>query len=202
VEYITSILKNHKNAEYFVNFNRQTQRYPCKIAHFMQAKLHRLYQIQKESSQRSYHEGVIALEELIRLTGMLKSDQAEISVKFDFSDSEYDRSVVKGHVAAELAIECQRCLKPVVQLIDLDFELLIDAPDHVVQASGIDTLYSEDGAIDIFEVVEDELILGLPLVALHESGSCNKYWQVSGNAHEEAERENPFLVLEKLKSKH
>jgi uncharacterized protein len=168
----------------------------------MQAKLQRLYQIQKESSRRSYHEGVIALEGLNRLTGMLKSDQAEISVKFGFSDSEYDRPVVKGHVLAELAIECQRCLKSVVQSVELDFELLIDAPDHVVQASGIDTLYSEDGAIDIFEVVEDELILGLPLVASHESESCNEYWHVSDNVQEEAERESPFLVLEKLKTKH
>jgi uncharacterized protein len=168
----------------------------------MQTKLHRLYQIQKESSQRSFHEGVIALEELSRLTAMLKSNQAEISVKFVFSDSEYDRPVVKGHIEAELAIECQRCLKPVVQPVDLDFELLIDAPDNVVQSSGIDTLYSEDGTIDIFEVVEDELILGLPLVALHENGSCNEYWHVSDNVQEEAERENPFLVLEKLKTKH
>ncbi|MFT5664647.1 MAG: hypothetical protein ACI9JR_002047 [Gammaproteobacteria bacterium] len=168
----------------------------------MQTKLHRLYQIQKESSQRCNHEGVIALEELSRLTAMLKSNLAEISVKFVFSDSEYDQPVVKGHVEAELAIECQRCLKPVVQPVDLDFELLINAPDHVVQASGIDTLYSEDGTIDIFEVVEDELILGLPLVALHESGSCNEYWQVSDNVQEKAERENPFLVLEKLKTKH
>jgi uncharacterized protein len=168
----------------------------------MQVKLHRLYQIQKESSQRSSHEGVIALDELSRLTGMLKSDQAEILVNFVFSDSEYDRPMVRGHVEVELSIECQRCLKPVVQLVELDFELLIDASDNAVQASGIDTLYSEEGAIDIFEVVEDELILGLPLVALHESGSCNEYWDVSDNAQKEPERENPFLVLEKLKTKH
>jgi len=168
----------------------------------MQLKLHRLYQIQKESSQRSSHEGVIALVELSRLSGMLKSDQAEITVSFAFSDSEYDKPIVKGHVEAELSIECQRCLKPVAQQVELDFELLIDASDNIVQTSGIDTLYSEQGAIDIYEVVEDELILGLPLVALHESGSCNEYWDVSDNVQEEPKRENPFLVLEQLKTKH
>jgi uncharacterized protein len=168
----------------------------------MQAKLNRLYQFKKESSQRSYHEGFIALDELDRLMGMLKSDQAEVLVKFAFSDSEYDRVVVKGHVEAELSIECQRCLKPVLQLVELDFELLVDASDNIVQTSGIDTLYSEDGSIDIFDVVEDELILGLPLVALHENGSCNEYWHVSDAVQKESERENPFLVLEKLKTKH
>jgi|TARA_B110000211_G_scaffold233946_2_gene301723 uncharacterized protein len=168
----------------------------------MQIKLHRLYQYQKEASQRSYHEGLITLVELSRLTAMLKSDQAEISVQFCISDSDYDQQVVKGHIEAELSIECQRCLKPVVQPVHLDFELLINAPDHVVQNSGLDTLYSEDGMIDIFEVVEDELILGLPLVALHENGSCNEYWQISDNVQEKAKRENPFLVLEKLKTKH
>jgi uncharacterized protein len=168
----------------------------------MQAKLNRLYQFKKESSQRSYHEGVIALDELSRLTEMLKSDQAEIQVRFTFSDSEYDRSMVKGHVIAELSIECQRCLKPVLQLVELDFELLIDASDNIVQISGVDTLYSEDGNIDIFDVVEDELILGLPLVALHESGRCNEYWHVSDDVQTETDRENPFLVLKKLKTKH
>ena len=168
----------------------------------MQAKLNRLYQFKKESSQRSYHEGVIALDELSRLTEMLKSDQAEIQVRFTFSDSEYDRSMVKGHVIAELSIECQRCLKPVLQLVELDFELLIDASDNIVQISGVDTLYSEDGNIDVFDVVEDELILGLPLVALHESGRCNEYWHVLDDVQTETDRENPFLVLKKLKTKH
>ena len=168
----------------------------------MQDKLHRLYQIQKESTQRGYYQGVIVLENLGRLTTMLKSDQAEIAVRFSISSSDYDSAMLKGHVEAELGIECQRCLKPVEIPVDLDFELLIDATDDVVRDSGLDTVYSEDGAIDIFEVIEDELILGLPLVALHEGGSCNEYWHVSDNVPEEAERENPFLVLEKLKTTH
>lgn len=168
----------------------------------MQGKLHRLYQIQKESSQLGYHQGTIALGDLVRLTSMLKSDESEIAVRFRISSGEYDVAVVKGHVEAALAIECQRCLKPVEMTVDLDFTLLVDATDELVKDSGLDTVYSEEGAIDIFEVIEDELILGLPLVALHEGGSCNEYWQVSDDIPEEPERENPFLVLEKLKTKH
>ena len=168
----------------------------------MQGKLQRLYQIQKESSLGGYYQGVIALKDLTRLTSMLKSDQSEISVRFKISGSDYDSSAVKGQLEAELAIECQRCLKPVELTVDLDFELLIDAADDVVRDSGLDTVYSEDGTIDIFEIIEDELILGLPLVALHEGGSCNEYWHVSEDVPEVAERENPFLVLEKLKTTH
>jgi uncharacterized protein len=175
---------------------------PVKSFKFMQTKLHRLYQFQKEATQRSYHEGLITLKELSRLASMLKSDQAEISVQFCITDSDYDQLVIKGHVEAELAIECQRCLKPVVQPVDLDFELLINAPDHIVQNSGLDTIFSEDGTIDIFELVEDEMILGLPLVSLHENDSCNEYWKISDKVQEEAKKENPFLVLEKLKTKH
>ncbi|MFT5662776.1 MAG: hypothetical protein ACI9JR_000146 [Gammaproteobacteria bacterium] len=168
----------------------------------MQEKLHRLYQIHKELAQRGYHHGVIALEELSRLTSMLHSDCSEVLVNFEISSGDYDSPTIKGHVETKLAIECQRCLKPVDFNVDLDFELLIDAADDVVKESGLDTLYSEEGAVDIFEVVEDELILGLPLVALHEGGSCNEYWHVSEDVAEEAERENPFLVLEKLKAPH
>lgn len=168
----------------------------------MQGKLHRHYQIQKALSERGYHQGLISLEALARLASMLQSEQAEIAVRFKVSSSEYDSAMVKGRVETELAIACQHCLKSVMISIDLNFELLIDAKDDVVRESGFDTVYSEHGTVDIFEVVEDELILGLPLVALHEGDSCNEYWQVLDDVPTQVETENPFLVLEKLKTTH
>ena len=62
--------------------------------------------------------------------------------------------------------------------MDVDFRLMIDASDEMVEHSSEDTLYSDDGYIDISEVVEDELILALPLVAMHEDTACNENWRV------------------------
>ena len=82
----------------------------------------------------------------------------------------------------------------------VDFRLMIDANDEMVEHSSDDTLYSDDGHIDIGEVVEDELILALPLVAMHEDTACNESWQVTELQAETPKRENPFAVLQQLKT--
>jgi uncharacterized protein len=65
-------------------------------------------------------------------------------------------------------------------------------------------LASEDGVV-ISELVEDELILGLPLVAMHEDrGQCEALGfvlpgqDVPTEQTEQEERVNPFAVLSTL----
>jgi uncharacterized protein len=84
--------------------------------------------------------------------------------------------------------------------MDVDFRLLIDASDELLGNSSEDTLYSDDGYIDIAEVVEDELILALPLVAMHEDTACNENWRASELQVETPVKENPFAVLQQLKT--
>ena len=84
--------------------------------------------------------------------------------------------------------------------MELDFRLLIDASDELLSQSREDTLYSNDGYIDIAEVVEDELILAIPLVAMHEDTACNENWRDSELPAETPMKENPFAVLQQLKT--
>ena len=84
--------------------------------------------------------------------------------------------------------------------MDVDFRLLIDASDELLSQSSEDTLYSDDGYIDIAEVVEDELILAIPLVAMHEDTACNDNWRASELHAETPRKENPFAVLQQLKT--
>ena len=168
----------------------------------MQGKLKQSYQTHKEVSRSSYFQGQIEAEALPRLGELLASKSAAIDVKFEFQNSDYDTALVSGEVQTMLEMECQRCLQAISVPLHLEFKLLIDAPDDIVQESSLDTIYSEDGLIDIFEVVEDELILALPLVAMHESNLCNEHWQVSEHDQEPVVRENPFSVLKDLKTTH
>jgi len=171
----------------------------------MQDKLRKRYQVQKELAQSGRFEGEIELSELKRLGEMLypgSSNQRKrkIALSFEFSRSEFDVPMLAGHLKTELVLECQRCLQPLEIPMELAFNLLIDASDDIVRHSSEDTLYSDDGCIDIAEVVEDELILALPLVALHEDTACNSSWQASEPATEPAKLENPFAVLKQLKT--
>ena len=168
----------------------------------MQGKLKQRYQIHKEVTRSSYFHGQIDARELPRLCDLLANDEATIDVQFEFRPSDYDTALVSGEMQGELEMECQRCLQGLPVPIQLEFKLLVDAPDDVVKESSLDTIYSEDGFVDIFEVVEDELILALPLVAMHENAQCNKHWQVSEHDQEPIARENPFSVLKELKTTH
>ncbi len=173
----------------------------------MQDKLRRNYHVQREVARNGCFEGEIGLAELERLAHaqMLHvqkgdSNPGTIKLKFEFDRNELDVPMIAGRLDTSLTLQCQRCLKAMDMPVMIDFRLLIDASDELVQASNLDTLHSDDGYIDIVAVVEDEIMLGLPLVALHEDESCNQHWQVSESESEVAVKDNPFLVLKQLKT--
>ena len=171
----------------------------------MRDKMRKSYQIQKEVAQKGCFEGEIALSELKRLGELLQLDDAgvvgrSIAVTFEFLRSGFDVPMLAGQLQTSLELECQRCLKPLEFPMELDFRLLIDASDELLSQSSEDTLYSNDGYIDIAEVVEDELILAIPLVAMHEDTACNENWRDSELPAETPMKENPFAVLQQLKT--
>ena len=166
----------------------------------MQEKLRRRYQIQKEVSRGGYYQGKIEIDDLARLSEFLLSEQAKIAVEFSFSQSDYGTPIIQGRLETSLTVECQRCLEAMEIPLQVDFKLLVDADDDMIAESSLDTVYSEDGTVDIFEVVEDEIILGLPLVIMHEDVTCNEFWQAQEQDPESAIKENPFSVLAKLKT--
>lgn len=171
----------------------------------MRDKLRRRYQVQKEVTRNGCFEGEISLSETGRLVELLhggESDRTDglIAVRFEFLRNEYGIPIIAGGLETSLKLECQRCLKAMEWPMKLDFKLLIDASDDIVSHSDEDTIYSHDGYIDIIELIEDELILAIPLVAAHENRSCNKNWQPAGKNSGTPARENPFAVLQQLKT--
>ncbi|MCP4430324.1 MAG: hypothetical protein GY806_05040 [Gammaproteobacteria bacterium] len=168
----------------------------------MQGKLRQRYQVHKEVSRRGYFEGLIDIVNLNRLTDLLASDEGQIEVRFEFVNSDYSIPMMSGQVKTSLNVECQRCLQPMLKELQLEFNLLIDATDELIRETKLETLFSEDGFIDIFEVIEDEIILALPLVAMHKIETCNEHWQVAEEIQQPAVKENPFSVLKDLKITH
>ena len=168
----------------------------------MRDKLRRRYQVHKEVARNGYFEGSIPLTELERLRGLSLAQTADrggsVSVRFEFVRNEYDLPTVTGRLETTLVLECQRCLEPMEVPIALDFGVMVDADDSVLQESRQDSIDSDEGYIDLFALVEDELILAVPLVAMHDDDSCNEHWPVAENAAEA--RDNPFAVLAQLKT--
>jgi uncharacterized protein len=102
--------------------------------------------------------------------------------------------------AAELT--CQRCLQPVK--LDLQAERAIRFVSDEAEAERLDELSDDDvlaqpgGGLDLRQLVEDELILALPLVPRHDT--CPQPLPMASSAAaDEVERPNPFQALAALK---
>jgi uncharacterized protein len=106
------------------------------------------------------------------------------------------------HTEAHLSLMCQRCLQPVAAALHFDRSFRFVADEK--QAAAIDADIEEDVLVlsrnfDLGELIEDELLLALPLVPRHEI--CPQ--PLAGPTDPVAfdERTNPFDVLSELKIK-
>lgn len=109
------------------------------------------------------------------------------------------------HADAQIPLTCQRCLKPVlVDLqVDRDFRFVPDEATALAEddASEEDLLVLST-EFDLLALVEDELLMDLPLVPMHEACE-SEHVPTSGETEEVAlaQKPNPFAVLAALKTK-
>jgi len=107
---------------------------------------------------------------------------------------------------AVLALTCQRCLGPVDVPIALDRSFRFVADEDMAAAQ--DEQSEEDvlalsRSFDLVELVEDELLMELPLAPRHESCPGPVKLALADEDFEAAEalRENPFAMLGKFKAR-
>jgi uncharacterized protein len=106
------------------------------------------------------------------------------------------------HVNASTAVplECQRCLQPVAVVLDVERNFLfVHGEDAAAQldADSEDDVLALTRALDVQELIEDELLLAMPIVPRHEV--CPQPLPVSPNDELAEEKPNPFAVLAALK---
>lgn len=150
-------------------------------------------------------EATVPVARFRRLAEALYAADSDVSVDLAFELVDRDIAIVRGSLQAELRVLCQRCLQPMWQRLDLK-------PALQFRTKGVrEPVADEEGAlepvemdtdetVDLAELVEDELILGLPTVARHAPESCPAKRMRFGPALAEkpAEEGNPFAVLKDL----
>lgn len=163
--------------------------------------------------------GSITTDGMRRLAGYLARESVEpVDVELHAHHDEVGRPVIEGRVAAQLPMICQRCTEPVMLAVTGEFLLGIVKsaeeaerfPDH------LDPLILDNGPkVKLAELVEDELILGLPVVARHERmedcGAIAAHLASNSDVEDTNEegadadgdgeaRKNPFAILQTLKN--
>ena len=105
---------------------------------------------------------------------------------------------------AKVFATCQRCLQPVELTLQVARHFLF-APNEALaeawDAEGEEDVLALSRSLDLPELIEDELLLELPLVPRHEVCPRQLPTQVADEAFEEAsERPNPSAALAALKT--
>ncbi len=149
-------------------------------------------------------EGEIPLVGMKRLTDLLLDDGGDVSVKLEFSVDNEGLHVLHGRITSSLELICQRCLDGMVLEIDSDFHLAF-VPEGKVEAEvpeHYEPFMLDGELIYLQDIIEDELILALPIVPKH-SHQCI---ELDADADEQkvdevltSTEENPFAVLSSLK---
>lgn len=108
-------------------------------------------------------------------------------------------------VDAVLPLTCQRCLEPVATTIAVDQWFRFVPDDDTADAQDDDSaedLLVESDHFDLRELVEDELVLAMPLIPSHQTCPTAPRLSASDPGFEQAPRSKPhaFAVLGQLKT--
>ncbi|MEJ2453603.1 MAG: YceD family protein [Candidatus Thiodiazotropha sp.] len=149
--------------------------------------------------------GVFKLDALPRLCRCLSETEGEVHFDLRFERDSERRAVLTGSITADLVLECQRCLEavsyPVEANVSLAFVEGIEQAGLLPEA--LDPCLVEDDRLVFKDLIEDELLLLLPQVAMHETGACPAALAAKGEDEpvetENRSDRNPFAVLADLK---
>ncbi|HKZ10166.1 MAG TPA: YceD family protein [Rhodanobacteraceae bacterium] len=156
------------------------------------------------AGRRSF-EGVLAVAELPRLVETLADDRGEVTYRLDFEQGELGGPQLHVVLSAGLTLECQRTLEPFVYpaTVDTRLGLLADEQDADALPGDCEPLLLQGGALSPRRVIEDELLLTLPLVPVKPGSEIMQgEWTTPGDPPQDAERDEPttrpFADLRKL----
>lgn len=147
--------------------------------------------------------GFLPLANLQRLSRQLYLAEGDVQAELSFGLDEQSRKTVNGHLEAVLPLVCQRCLERLDVSVTSDVTLALVWNDE--QAAQLprtlDPVLMEGEELDLLEIVEEELLLALPLVAIHEPGVCQPPQLLDQPVDDVSvdEKINPFQVLASLK---
>lgn len=149
--------------------------------------------------------GTIAFADLPRLSGMLPDGEGEVTVSLHLGADDEGYRTITGGVVTGLRLECQRCLEPVSFRVDAPVSLaMVWREDEMASlpARYEGVVVGQEPA-DLYEIVEEEILLALPLVALHDTAECRSTVPVSADPARDSEeaKKSPFSVLRSLRPK-
>ena len=152
-------------------------------------------------------EGRLPLSALTRLEGSLLDTEGDVVFALDFDRDSLQVPYVELRIDAQLPLECQRSMERFllpVQIVQR-LGLIRDEAEETALPPGYEPLLvPDDGMLRTIDLVEDELILAVPVVPVKPgSEAVERDWPVTHAEQEQPAQDkvSPFAALSALKSK-
>lgn len=160
----------------------------------------------KAAQKRLDYTGVYPSARFERLVSSIEALNNDVTCSLSFYFDAQRLCVIAIVAECELVLRCERCQNQFTKIIRVENKFSPVKND--VQAEALPEHYepvltNEFGEVDVLALVEDELILALPIVPVHDSTHCEvseANW-IFGEIPEEDEKPNPFAILASLKNK-
>jgi len=179
------------------------ERIPQRIDHF------------KYTDQAVILDGVISRQEIskdfLRFKEAVIDNVSDISYHLEFDTDFLGNRLVNGTLSTEVTLQCQRCMNNFTLLLKCELASAFvcnEAEEQKAGQSDYDVFWlSPREYLDPRTMIEDELLLSLPQIAMHSLDDCSAEVVYLDSDSESAENSleqmgnNPFAVLKNFNLK-
>ena len=138
---------------------------------------------------------------MARLAALVRSVPGPVAVRLEFGRGASGQRYVEGRATAAVCLTCQRCLEACTLELDVAFRLALVAAESQIER--LDETYEpllleQEATVRLSDLVEDELLLGLPPFPRHPENTCRPATWAVGDAAEPEPQTRPFAGLDRL----
>jgi len=156
----------------------------------------------RTAQKRLDYSGIYSPGQVTRLAASVVSVDSDVQTSLSFDIDNLRLAVINGQSDVTVTLECQRCGKTFEHQVHATYCFSPVRNDE--QAEALPEAYEpievdEFGEVDLLAMIEDEIILSLPVVPVHEYCEVSDADMVFGKQPAEVEKPNPFAVLASLK---
>ena len=107
---------------------------------------------------------------------MATGTEGEVRFSLTFSRDDQSRTLIIGEASTAIKLECQVCLNEFLEEISCEIDtVVVDALDELFQLDqGRAAFVASGRLISLQDILEDELIVSVPMVPKHRAG-CGRY---------------------------
>ncbi|MCC8996991.1 MAG: YceD family protein [Nitrosomonas sp.] len=152
----------------------------------------------------SVHRDKISLHDLTRLHDILFDDEGSLDYQISGDIDSHGKPSLILTIEGSMNLVCQRCLSKMTHKVEIENHLYLAKNniefDQINEDNSVDAILAVP-ELDIIDLIEEEIILSLPISPRHSDELCVPYQSDLNEStiDQSPQRTNPFAALSVLK---